>query len=318
MNPIPLFLRAGWKMPHSLALSVWLFALIGAVNAEVTYSGPFAAGKLQAPPKQEASGLAISRQTTGILWTHDDSGGAPVLYAVDTTGRKLGSVRVSGVKNEDWEDVASFRREGKAWLLIADTGDNDAERGTVQLHVLEEPSPARLNPAADLNLAPAYSVRIRYEDGPRDCESVAVDANEGAVYLMTKRDGPPRLYRVPVGASREKHVTAQRVGTVSELAGNSPIDSVFKHVAGKRAAWPTGFDISADGRSAVVLTYAGPVVFFREGKEVWAETFKREPIRLLFHGLPQAEGVCFTADSRSIYIVSETTPAFVRYDREER
>jgi hypothetical protein len=300
------------------AITIGLLAAAGSAHAEVYFAGPLAAGSLQAPPKQESSGLAMSRQAADILWTHDDSGGAPVLYAIDTTGRKRGSLRISGVKNEDWEDLASFQSGGKPWLLIADTGDNDAERGTVQLHIVEEPLPSRLNPTAELKVEPAYTLRIRYEDGPRDCESVAVDANEGAVYLLTKRDGPPRLYRVPLGASREKHVIAKRMGPVPDLAGSAPIDSLFKHVAGKRAAWPTSFDISADGRTAVVLTYAGPVVFSREGKEAWAVALKREPTRLLFHGLPQAEGVCFTTDGRSIYVVSESTPAFVRYDREEQ
>ncbi|MGH7944892.1 MAG: hypothetical protein ACREF9_07775, partial [Opitutaceae bacterium] len=240
-------LRCFRKCIPPFALPLLLIAATSPASADINYNGPVAAGSLQAPPKQESSGLAVSRQATGILWTHDDSGGAPVLHAVDITGAKRGSVRVTGVKNEDWEDVASFRRDGKAWLLIADTGDNDAERGTVWLHVIEEPLPSTLKPASDIQVAPAYSLRVRYEDGSRDCESVAVDANEGAVYLLTKRDSPPRLYRVPLGASREKHITARFVGPVPELAGNSPIDSLFKHVAGKRAAWPTGFDISADG-----------------------------------------------------------------------
>src|SRR6185295_18401605 len=101
-----------------------------------------------------------------ILWTHDDSGGAPVLYAIDTTGKKRGALHVLGVKNEDWEDLASFERDGKAWLLIADTGDNDAKRETVWLHVVEEPAPSRLSPASEVKASPAYSLRIRYEDGP--------------------------------------------------------------------------------------------------------------------------------------------------------
>ena len=119
-------------------------------------------------------------------------------------------------------------------------------------------------------------------------------------------------------ASREKHVVARFQGVVPGLGGNGPIDSLFKHVAGKRAAWPTGFDISSDGRMAVILTYAGPVVFARPGKEAWSEIFKREPMRLMFHGLPQAEGVCFSRDGGAIYVVSETTTAMVRYDREAR
>jgi uncharacterized protein YjiK len=64
--------------------------------------------------------------------------------------------------------------------------------------------------------------------------------------------------------------------------------------------------------------YGTPVVFNRRGKESWSDTFKQEPVRLVFHGLPQAEGVCFSADDRSIYVVSETTPAMVRYDRDAR
>jgi hypothetical protein len=286
--------------------------------AEPVYTGPLAAGTLEAPPRQEASGLAASHRAPNILWTHDDSGGAPVLYAVETNGRKRGALRITGVKNDDWEDLASFERDGKAWLLIADTGDNDADRDSVRLHIVEEPATSRLNPSNEIQAAPAYSLRIKYADGSRDCEGVAVDPIEGAIYLLTKRDAPPRLYRVPLGPSREKHVTARFVGGVPELAGNGAIDSLFKHVAGKRAAWPTAFDISADGRSAVVLTYAGPVVFVRQGKESWGDALKRAPTRLLFHGLPQAEGACFSTDGRTIYVVSESTHAFVRYDREER
>jgi hypothetical protein len=303
------------------ALGVLALALATAIalpGADPVFTGPLAAGSIEVPPKKEASGLAISRSTPDVLWTHDDSGGAPVLYAFDTTGKKRGALRIAGVTNEDWEDMASFSRDGKSWLLIADAGDNDAKRASVLLHVVEEPAASQLNPDRETQATPAYSLRIRYEDGPRDCEGVAVDAIEGAVYLITKRNSPPRLYRVPLGASREKEVVAKFLGPVPELAGTSPIDAVFKHVAGKRAAWPTGFDISSDGRTAVVLTYGTPVVFNRRGKESWSDTFKQEPVRLLFHGLPQAEGVCFSADASSIYVVSETTPAMVRYDRETR
>ena len=202
----------------------------------------------------------------------------------------------------------STDRQGKSGLGL---------EATVRLHVVEEPAVAQLNSAREVEAAPAYSLRFRYEDGSRDCESVAVDPVEGVVYLLTKRDTPARLYRVPLGATGEKQIVAKFLGTVPKLAGSSPIDSLFKHVAGKRAAWPTSFDLSTDGRTAVILTYAGPVVFVREGKATWPDTLKNEPVHLLFHGLPQAEGACFSSDGRSIYIVSETTTAIVRYDREK-
>jgi hypothetical protein len=285
---------------------------------EPTYVGPIAAGTLEAPPRQEASGLAASRRSPDILWTHDDSGGAPVLYAVDTTGKKRGALRVTGTKNEDWEDVAAFERGGKAWLLIADTGDNDAKRDTVRIHVVEEPLPKQLNPTSEIQAAPAYSLRIRYEDGPRDCEAVAVDAIEGAIYLLTKRDAPPRLYRIPLGPSADKITVAKFVGTVPAVIGHTQVDSMLKHLVGKRLSWPTAMDFSADGRAAVVLTYGEPLVFMRQLNESWLNAFQRPPVRLLFHGQPQAEAICFTADGRAIYLASETSTVLIRYDREDR
>jgi len=291
-----------------------LFA-VSALHAASEFKGPLAAGALEAPPQSETSGITLSRQAPDILWTHDDSGGAPILYAVDTTGRKRGALHVKGASSEDWEDVASFSRAGKAWLLVADTGDNDAKRSSVLLHVVAEPAPERLKPNEALEDSPAYSLRIRYEDGPRDCEAVAVDPAEGAIYLLTKRDEVPRLYRVPLAASREKSVEARFLGTVPHLVGSASLGTMVKRLAGKRFSWPTGMDFAADGRSAVVLTYGETLVFSREAKESWLDAFKRAPTRLAFHGLPQAEAVCFSADGKSIYVASETTTALVRYDR---
>jgi hypothetical protein len=175
-----------------------------------------------------------------------------------------------------------------------------------------------LKPEGEVEAAPAYSLRIRYVDGPRDCEAVAVDSAEGAIYLLTKRDAPPRLYRVPLGPSREKTIVAQFVGTVPNVVGHTQIDSMLKHLVGKRVSWPTAMDFSADGRAAVVLTYGEPLVFTRQANESWFDAFKRPPARLMFHGQPQAEAICFSADGRSIYLASETSTVLVRYDREER
>jgi hypothetical protein len=280
-----------------------------------TYSGPTKAGVLEAPPRQETSGLAASRRAADILWTHDDSRGAAVLYAVDTTGKKRGALRVVGVKNEDWEDVASFTKDGKAWLVVGDVGDNDAERKTVQVHVLEEPAPEQLKPETQLEVRPAYTLRIRYEDGPRDCESIAVDPVEGAIYLLSKRDNPPRLYRAPLRNSRDNVIEAQLVEPVSDIIGTTPMDALIKRMVGKKYSWPTGMDFSADGQSAVVLTYGEALVFHRQRNEPWSAAFKRPPTRLPFHGLPQAEAVCFSADSQSIFVASESAENLVRYDR---
>lgn len=286
--------------------------------AERPFAGPLEAGSLEAPPKLETSGLAASRRGADLLWTHDDSGGAAELHAITTAGRRVGTLRLRGVKNDDWEDLAAFEHGGKAWLLVADVGDNDAKRPTVRLHVVEEPAAARLKSDAVLEAAPAYTLRLRYPDGPRDCESVAVDAAEGAIYLLTKRDLPPRLYRAPLADAGGKVVAATFVCELPALIGRSAVDDLIKRVVGKKFSWPTGMDFSADGRSAVVLTYGEPLVFARAPGEAWAAAFQRPPQRLPFHELAQAEAVCFSPDGRTIFVASEGTRTFVRYTREPR
>ena len=38
------------------------------------------------PELRESSGLAVSRTQPGVLWSHNDSGDAPTLYAIDVKG----------------------------------------------------------------------------------------------------------------------------------------------------------------------------------------------------------------------------------------
>jgi hypothetical protein len=54
----------------------------------------------------ESSGMVRPRRHPGVFWTHNDSGGTPELFAVDRAGRLLGRVRLPGVRNRDWEDLA--------------------------------------------------------------------------------------------------------------------------------------------------------------------------------------------------------------------
>ncbi|MEI6861188.1 MAG: hypothetical protein WCL04_02950 [Verrucomicrobiota bacterium] len=114
----------------------------------------------------EASGLAASRRADGLLWSHNDSGGQPVLYALDAKGGLRGKLRIAGVKNTDWEDLASFELDGRAWLLVADTGDNDERRKDCALLIIAEPDPADLASDRELTAPVAWRVPVRWPDGP--------------------------------------------------------------------------------------------------------------------------------------------------------
>lgn len=284
--------------------------------AEPPFAGPKEVGRLEAPPKKETSGIAASRRTPGLLWVHDDSGGQPVLYAVEENGRRRGTVRVHGAKNVDWEDVAACELDGKPMLVVGDVGDNDAERTHVLVHVLEEPKTEHLIPAGDLSIAPAFTLRIVYEDGARDCESIAVDVQERVLYLLTKRESMPRLYRVPLVPGPDgRSVMAQFVTTLPHIPQPTALQRGFKGHLGKRRAEVCAMDISADGGGAVVLTYGAVLYYERDPKEPWTQAFIRRPQLLGSHDLPQAEAACFSPDGRRIYIASEMTPTLLRYER---
>ena len=61
----------------------------------------------------------------GKLWTHNDSGGKPMLYALDTaTFEVVQRVTLENATNHDWEDVCC---DGTT-VFVADCGNNKGNR----------------------------------------------------------------------------------------------------------------------------------------------------------------------------------------------
>jgi hypothetical protein len=68
-----------------------------ATRSSTNYAGPVVAAQLAEPQNEETSGLAVSHRTPGLFWTHNDSGGEPVLFALNADGSRRGQIRVEGV-----------------------------------------------------------------------------------------------------------------------------------------------------------------------------------------------------------------------------
>jgi hypothetical protein len=253
---------------------------------------------LQSTAVTEASGLAASPTAADSLWLINDSGSPPVLHLAGTDGSERGTVTLRDIRNTDWEDLASFSLGGKPYLLVADTGDNTSTRPECLLHIVAEPAPPAAGKKLDETVSPAWTIRFRYEDGPRDCESVAVDEKAGKILLISKRTTPPVIYELPLKPDGKDLVTAKKIGTIPTPfpAGNPPIPF---------AAQPTGLDLSADGKFAVVVTYLGSFVFPKAADESWPAAFAKAPIALEPHLLRQAESVAFSRDGTLVHAVSE-------------
>jgi len=277
--------------------AVWLVSAIGAMaDPGPPLKKSAERPVLQAAAVNEASGMAAAQGAVGGFWLVNDSGGAARLYRIGQAGEDLGSVAVEGIANRDWEDLAGFEWKGKPHLLIADVGDNAAQHDFYTLIAVEEPMATAGKPLAGA-VAPAWTIRFRYPEGPRDCESVAVDAKAGKIMLLSKRDRPPRLYELPLRPAGEGIQTAAFVGTT-----RVPPPRGTLHPYGEQ---PTAMDFSPDGRRAAVLSYVGVFVFDRAPGEPWAKAFSRNPVMLEPHRLRQAESLAFSRDGRRLIAVSE-------------
>jgi len=238
----------------------------------------------------ESSGLAASRARDGVFWTHNDSGDKPRIYAFDRKGRHLGTFDIRGAKARDWEDIAAFEASNRGFLLIGDIGDNNRKRRTCTLYVVAEPS-IDLKRRAGGSANVSMKIDFSYEDGPRDCEALAVDFPNRKIYLVSKHLLPiSKVYVLPLVASRPgRKLTAKAVATLG-------ISAV------------TGMDISRDGRRAVICNYTEAFEYARRPGKTWADAFARPPRRIALPGRRQGESICYGPDDRTLYLTSEKLP----------
>ena len=294
----------------SLPRISFVAALLLGIAACSPPSLPFArlAGLVTSRQLDEISGLAASHVHEGVLWATNDGGNPARLYAISRRGRLLARFDVAGVKNVDWEDLASFELHGRHYLLLADTGDNGGRRPGFALHVFEEPGKL-----ANGTLRPAWTIRARWPDGPRDCEAVAVDAAAGQVLLVSKKRVPPELFALPLADPRGAVVEARRIG---RLAGVPQVGAELRRRDPRLAALfsqVTAADISPDQRTLAVMTYGSVLFYRRNAGESWANAAARTPEAHDIPPIPQAEALAWSAGGSGLYATGEFNPAPLFY-----
>lgn len=238
----------------------------------------------------ESSGIACSRTTPGVFWTHNDSGGKPHLSAFNMKGEDLGAFPVQGATVQDWEDMCSFTIAGKPFLLVADVGDNKVQRKNCTFYIAYEPADigrqARAQPLALL-----ARQEFTYDDGPHNCESVAVDPVRREIILVTKTSDPTcKVFALPLPTEK------------------NPGKAVMKAVASLTLPTTSAMDISPDGLRALVLTYGDAYEYSRQPDEDWGKAFARPPRRIKMPARAQGESACYGPDGVTIYLTSEKVP----------
>jgi len=256
----------------------------------------------------EASGMQCSYARAGDFFVHNDEG-EPVLYAIDASGADLGSVLIVPAKNKDWEDITSVPVEEGHWLVVGDIGDNQARRESIKLYFVEEPKTGKHDRYAgqqDLK----HALTLTYPDGPRDCESLAYDPIGRQILLLSKRDKPPRLYALDLEtALTVSHAELKFLGTISKLRPPSSRDRFQFGGRTDFISQPTGFDISADGTEAVIITYRSLYRYRRGPAETWFEAFQKQPEEVVGPPAVQNEAISYSVDGKAIYVTTEKLPS---------
>ncbi len=242
-------------------------------------------GNLSSPVINESSGLAISRVRPDRLWTHNDSGTGPKLFAVDLTGQLVATCSVEGARAIDWEDMASFLLDNQPFLVIGDFGDNRMTRGHYQLYLVPEPA----LPAADLHVA--REVEFRFESDSFDCESVAFDPTTREFILVAKTWKPfCTVFALPLPADDDKSV------------------QIARRIASLPLAGITGMDISPDGARAILVSYTSAYEYERLPDQTWGQAFARPPIKRTMPERIQGEAICYGQDGKTLFLTSEQRP----------
>ena len=241
---------------------------------------------------RETSGLFFHN---GRLWTHNDSGGKPVLYALDTTTFEVvQKITLANAKNKDWEDVCT---DGER-VYVGDFGNNKGKRKNLRIYTF---SLSALPDSGDATIT-VDSIRFCFGDQTNfvynkhehdfDCE--AMFATEDYLYLFSKgwATGTTRMYRLP-----------KTLGNyVAEVVNGFDSQGLI-----------TGADYDRENHVLVVVGYV---------KNIWKPflylifDFDEEGVKLSNRRfeLPQwagtqTEGICFF-DEGKCYVSAETSPSF--------
>jgi hypothetical protein len=281
-------MRSVRRLGVSAAILIGAFLVAAVLAPPEKSAGPCAAvNRAALGDVPEASGLAVSRRHPGLIWTHNDSGNEPVLFALDGAGILQGRVRVP-IRTRDWEDISAASCSRGQCLYVGDIGDNDLLRRSIQVYRVAEPEPGTTQTER-----PAV-ITLTYPDGPHNAEAMFVAG--GRLFIVT-RDRVGTLYRstaapddVLSDVSRANpNITLQRIGRLGLLA-------------------VTDAETSPDGASVAVRT-PDEVVIYRTADLVGApdkaQPANRIPINVFRE--PQGEGVAL-GDNGMLYLASEGRP----------
>lgn len=261
------------------------------------------------PLIDESSGVATGSLPEGYLWTHEDSGGGQVFFAIGPDGSTAGRYQLTfGARRAmDWEDMAwGPGPDGSGRLYLADIGDNGRNRPAVTVYEVAEPDPVG---AANADVVVLAAHHLVYPDGPHDAETFLVDPVSGAMGIVTKEsDGRSGLYVADAPIVNDLAVDGaavhllRHVQTIDLAAVASPYEPWHFNETSRLLA--TGGAVSPDGSRLVVRTYV-EAFEWALGPDGLSGGAVGAPHRIDLPPTRQGEAIGYAWDGLSLVVTSE-------------
>ncbi|HEY2727373.1 MAG TPA: hypothetical protein VGI61_09390, partial [Parafilimonas sp.] len=230
-----------------------------------------------------------------LIWTHNDSGGQPQLYGLDSsTGNIVRTVTITNAGNIDWEDIA---QDGQ-YIYIGDFGNNaNGNRTNLKIYRVKKSGIKIKDSVAASVIHFSYSDQTDFtptgsNNTNFDCE--AMIAYNDSLFLFSKdwKDGKTRLYKLP-----------KVPGTyIAEKTSELNVDGLI-----------TGAEIISDKRVIVLTGYSNTVTPFIyllydfSGNNFFGANKRKIQINESF---TQVEGIC-ALNNNNFYISNERFQKFV-------
>jgi hypothetical protein len=260
----------------------------------------------------ESSGLAVSKCQKDVFWTHNDSGDGPFLYAFDSRGKKLGTWRLGGARNIDWEDMATVRTsDGRCYLYVGEIGDNDRKRDVHVVYRIVEPlvseDAASSSKKGPLPIDTFEVLKFRYPNARHNAEALLVHPANLEIYVITKSlDGASHVFALKPNFGLTDVQNASPVAEISLPA--IPMGFV------------TGGDISPDGKRVLLCDYfTGFELILPNDAKRFDDIWTQKLIAFDLGPREIGESIAYAEDGNTVYATTENAnPPLIRVIRKSK
>jgi hypothetical protein len=185
-------------------------------------------------------------------------------------------VYIAGAVNTDWEDLTLVNGD----LYVADIGDNNAVRSTLNIYKFPEPS-VGIDTVKTVEI-----IRFAYADGPHDAEAILVDPSTKDLFVITKRDNLSRIYRLRFPYSLTTNNTAEYIASL-------PYNGVVSAA------------LSPDGTGIIIKTYTSLYYYKRPAGASIPTALQQSFATIKYVTEPQGEAVTFALNNTGYFTLSE-------------